>query len=1046
MQQLGNSLDSIGYIFPRKLLDHNSLQIKESTLPAEVLCHYFDILISDPNEFQYPALYEQFKKVIHSPISIPLKNEVLMPPKRQYVKNDKRRRYLIEEFIKTEANYLTSLKTFVLLIVEPLRQFAKDRHNPIIGQYECSNIFMNIDEIIQVTEEFYRDLISDHDTNLGNLCSAHLRQFSCYNKFLSGIHNARILNEKQLKNPHYVEYLEAANEQMKSNQTVYDYLALPIQRIGRYTMYFKELLKHTADDHADLPGLHQALLKAEEIANMTEEAHTQALKIFSRLLLTIHACPESLINSHRRFLCYLDVAQLDIQTMKHLYPVTLFLFSDKIMVVRRPSYDTDGLDLCGLDQRLYEGSEKLDFCISRDTFSSGKLKFLGWISLADISLHEGPLDASFTLLCNHTGVSPPSSDNTDEKTQKSLEAYFQQDHAHIFSLSQSGNFINKQYLHTVEKALSYFAYQFGKARNECRTAHEGRIDTMYCQWNRHHFFTNIYSMAQYNEVPNKSEIVLFYTESNTIDVESILSNNDGSPNMVGFVVPHERDNNYRFAIRSKCAIGNTKNSQVLLTFRASDGFFIHDARNLLFGNLLACDRDLQTANRIENAKHLRYEHSSSHDGLKFVTKQDLKRKKSRPTFKLFSSLAGHSSNSSNSISSSSSSSSSSNNSSSIAFQGPSSPTTATSSFNSKQKASYTHNDYLIDLEASYCSKRYSTGSSSCNSSIRSHRSIDSKSTLQSINSSSSRHRSEKQPTPDLSELFPVSKLGKLGERHSDVMLGQQRQLSPSVHPTRTASCEILSAARKERGILETVFSTSDLHRPPSSIGNSSREPTPVMTESGESSINSRQSTLSTMNSQRSLYQQMFDTPPTPVLKARPASDLLIPIAAPDDSQQMHVRFFSGFKKPVSDTELHIELEEKNRTIIMLNSLLQKKDQEISMLKADLEDSVSELGTVCDKFNLELDNLARLYEHMHYDNNLDNNRPHNPSAEAQLRRMLEVTMKERNQWQLKAIELERKLKILALENDRGGNSGQYNTKFTVNRQRHSYHGPFEGGQF
>lgn len=33
--------------------------------------------------------------------------------------------------------------------------------------------------------------------------------------------------------------LKAANEQMKSNQTVYDYLALPIQRIGRYTMYFK---------------------------------------------------------------------------------------------------------------------------------------------------------------------------------------------------------------------------------------------------------------------------------------------------------------------------------------------------------------------------------------------------------------------------------------------------------------------------------------------------------------------------------------------------------------------------------------------------------------------------------------------------------------------------------------------------------------------------------------------------------------------------------------------------------------------------------------
>lgn len=84
-----------------------------------------------------------------------------------------------------------------------------------------------------------------------------------------------------------------------------------------------------------------------------------------------------------------------------------------------------------------------------------------------------------------------------------------------------------------------------------------------------------------------------------------------------------------------------------------------------------------------------------------------------------------------------------------------------------------------------------------------------------------------------------------------------------------------------------------------------------------------------------------------MLKTRPASDLLIPIAAPDDSQQMHVRFFSDFKQPALDTELHLELEEKNRTIIMLNSLLQKKDQEINMLKADLEDSVLELGTVCD---------------------------------------------------------------------------------------------------
>lgn len=121
-----------------------------------------------------------------------------------------------------------------------------------------------------------------------------MRRFTCYNRFLLGVHNAQIINEKQLKNPNYFSFLEKiVNNQSNGNQTVYDYLALPSQRVGRYTMYFKELMKHTRDDHVDLPGLHGSLLKAEEIANMTEEIHTQIMKIFRRLLQAVQYCPVS---------------------------------------------------------------------------------------------------------------------------------------------------------------------------------------------------------------------------------------------------------------------------------------------------------------------------------------------------------------------------------------------------------------------------------------------------------------------------------------------------------------------------------------------------------------------------------------------------------------------------------------------------------------------------------------------------------------------------------------------------------------------------------
>lgn len=95
-----------------------------------------------------------------------------------------------------------------------------------------------------------------------------------------------------------------------------------------------------------------------------------------------------MISFQRRLVGYLDTIELDPATLKPLQPVTLFLFSDKIMVVKRPSYEVDGLDLCGLDQRMYEGSERKDFCIRKEAIT-GKMKFIGWASVNDIDIYDG---------------------------------------------------------------------------------------------------------------------------------------------------------------------------------------------------------------------------------------------------------------------------------------------------------------------------------------------------------------------------------------------------------------------------------------------------------------------------------------------------------------------------------------------------------------------------------------------------------------------------------------------------------------------------------
>ncbi|CAO3654692.1 unnamed protein product [Mucor fragilis] len=952
MQQLDISLDSIGYIYSRQLNDYNSNHQQKLPLHFESVCHYYDILVHDPrtdsSTDKQSKLYQQFNKIITSPSTIHHHITPPIPRKREFVKNNERRQYLLDEFITTEANYLASLKTFVSLIVEPLRQRSKDRQTAIIGQYECANIFMNIDEIVQVTENFYNDLIqfsaNTQQQSLGDLCLYHMRQFTCYNKFLLGVHNAQIINEKQMKAPSYFHFIEKVIEGQKNgNQTVYDYLALPSQRVGRYTMYFKELMKHTTDDHPDLPGLHSSLLKAEEIANMTEEIHTQLMKIFRRLLQAIQYCPESLLSFQRRLVGYLDTIELDPVTLKPMQPVTLFLFSDKIMVVKRPSYEVDGLDLCGLDQRMYEGSERKDFCIRKEAIT-GKMKFIGWASVNDIDVCDASSSDNFTLLCNKSG-SLLSSPDTDQTTQRSLEAYFQHDQQrHCFLLDQAGggNSINREHFQTMDKIKLHFIYQFGKCKNEIKQSDQ-LLQSSYCQWNQHHFYANVYPTSKYHQVINKNEIALFYIEKNTVNVEAILSNCFVAPNMVGFIVPHEKDDNYRFAIRSKCAVGNTANDDIsLLTFRSNDAHQVQCAQNQLFGNLLACDRDLSTSAQLacSTTAHMTTPAAptptpNSSNSRFSMIKQDLVRKKSKSTFKLFTALASPASKPSNKeklghARSASSSGSGTTTATSNTTSSPSSP--SPSSTPTRPRTTSTYSEYILGLETSGSSIYHSSSSASSthsNNSIKSQHSHESRLTLQSLASK---------------ELLPQqSSLHRLASE-SSASINQQRYFSPSFHPSRTASYEIQSAATKRVSEESYPIFTNNNNSTTSKIDHllstrsrsplSIREPTPTMIEpgSGFSTLQSQaSSTISTFNSPMPHYQMQDHTPhhqrfmDNTTSSSRPLSDLIIPIATPT-SNEFSVYSSSAdaaCKRSLLEPDVYLELEERNKTILMLTSLLQK---------------------------------------------------------------------------------------------------------------------------
>lgn len=55
-------------------------------------------------------------------------------------------------------------------------------------------------------------------------------------------------------------------------------LILPIQRLPRYTLLLKELLKYTQEDHRDYPALSEAFDKMKDVATSVNEVIKQLFR------------------------------------------------------------------------------------------------------------------------------------------------------------------------------------------------------------------------------------------------------------------------------------------------------------------------------------------------------------------------------------------------------------------------------------------------------------------------------------------------------------------------------------------------------------------------------------------------------------------------------------------------------------------------------------------------------------------------------------------------------------------------------------------------
>lgn len=295
------------------------------------------------------------------------------PTRKRANTNSSALRDVITELVTTEASYVRRLQILKNDYADPLRTFARSRDTAIIPVYEAMTIFGNIDKLLPVNEAFLADLqnLPPDGKGIGDVALKHFRDsrgFEQYRTYYSNRNEAQTMFESEMKKKNsgfsnYVDRIKYQSADMRNRVGLRELLMDPVQRIPRYTLLFRNMIKYMAPADPERAKLEEADEIASAIAQAEADENTKTASAIATLYSNIEGFPPELYSHTRKFVDWVDVEGTSSLSHTHersedslsggsreTLHGTLFLFDDKLLFVKRPEGEKGGEKaLAGLD-------------------------------------------------------------------------------------------------------------------------------------------------------------------------------------------------------------------------------------------------------------------------------------------------------------------------------------------------------------------------------------------------------------------------------------------------------------------------------------------------------------------------------------------------------------------------------------------------------------------------------------------------------------------------------------------------------------------------
>ncbi|GAA5936884.1 uncharacterized protein JCM15063_000090 [Sporobolomyces koalae] len=388
--------------------------------------------LNEAGECVYPPVAGAFVNSLGTAITLPDSDATeqspirpMTPGKPPKVDLDRVRQNLHELWL-TEESYLRKIKSLLRDYAIPLRTFSRKRETAIIPQFEATHLFINIEQLVPIAEAFERDLrMVDEEmrrdrsrlpSGFGETILAHVEKMEPFKKWLASVGSSEaIRRDLEQRNSSFREFIERT--QVHSRETAQttggfkEFLAEPFQRVSRYRLMIDPIIHHIPQNSKDVEPLQLAASILTDICSMKVDDETRRAAIFWSLKETIDGFPDAMMSHDRQFVDCIDVDEIIeiADSRPTVLRCTLFLFSDLVLIAKRPSGDKAGKMLAGLDdvdklldlfQTSHLSASQANLLGSPKKLRRGVFGFRGLVDISTITAVDlGP--SEFGLVFEH---------------------------------------------------------------------------------------------------------------------------------------------------------------------------------------------------------------------------------------------------------------------------------------------------------------------------------------------------------------------------------------------------------------------------------------------------------------------------------------------------------------------------------------------------------------------------------------------------------------------------------------------------------------------